>query len=386
MQNFKSVQTQMNKISGPILLTLLPILLLGCQPKEISSAKIHIQNRDWQKAIELLEQAVVAHPTNPEAHFLLGKAYGDKSRFKDMKKQFGESLKISTKFQQEIFDEIEKHWINHYSKGIKAQNGRDFKLAEKLLKTAILIDWTKKEAYHKLAANYVETNQPKKALLIYENLLKESPNDLNMLMAAGNLFYKQKRYEDVVRVLKQVLEIEPDHRDALANLALSYDSMGKSAEAFTIYQKVVAANPLDKDLIFLLGVHQYNRNHFTKAIELFERVLELSPGEFESTSNIGNAYLSIAEDLRAKIKSSVKGPATAREIQQLKTEAILAYNKVIPYFEKALEMQPNHPLLWRNLGVAYINTGESEKGRQAFLKAQEWELRSVSDSPDVSSR
>ena len=130
----------MNKISRPILLTLLPILLLGCQPKEITSAKIHIQNRDWQKAIELLEQAVVAHPTNPEAHFLLGKAYGDKSRFRDMKTQFRESIKISTKFQQEIFDEIENHWINHYNKGIKAQNGRNFKLAEKLFKTAILID------------------------------------------------------------------------------------------------------------------------------------------------------------------------------------------------------------------------------------------------------
>ena len=89
MQNFKAVPTQINKISRLFLLTLLPILLLGCQPKEISSAKIYIQKRDWQKAIELLEQAVVAHPNNPEAHFLLGKAYGDKSRFKDMKKQFG---------------------------------------------------------------------------------------------------------------------------------------------------------------------------------------------------------------------------------------------------------------------------------------------------------
>jgi len=376
----------MNKISRPILLALLPILLLGCQPKEITSAKIHIQNRDWQKAIELLEQAVVAHPTNPEAHFLLGKAYGDRSWYKEMKKQFAESLRISTKFQQAILNEIENHWIHHYSKGLKAQNGRNFKLAERLFKTAILIDRTKKEAYNKLAANYVETNQPKKALLIYENLLKKSPDDLNLLMAAGNLFYNQTRFEDVIRVLKKVLEIEPDHRDALANLALSYDSMGKADEAFTIYQQVVEANPRDKDLIFLLGVHYYNGNHFTKAIELFERVLELSPGEFESTSNIGNAYLSIAENLRAKIKSSVNGPATAREIQQLKTEAILTYSKVIPYFEKALEMKPNHPVLWRNLGVAYMNTGESEKGRQAFLKAEEWELKSVSESLNGSSR
>lgn len=365
----------MNKSRRTILLTLLPILLLGCQPKEITSAKIYIQKRNWQKAIELLEQAVVTHPNNPEGHFLLGQAYGDQSRYREMKKQFGESLGISPKFQPAILQTIENHWITLYNKGIKAQNDRNFKLAENLLKTAILIDPSKREAYNTLAANYIEANQPRQALLIYEKLLKETPDDINLLIATGNLFYIQKRFDDVVRVLKKVLEIEPDHRDAMANLALSYDSLGKTDEALTAYQKAVMANPLDKDLIFLLGVHHYNRSHFTKAIELFKQVLELSPGEFESTSNIGNAYLSIAEDLRAKIKSLANSTFTAGEIQQLKTEAILTYMKVIPYFKKALEMQPHHPTLWINLGVAYVNSGENEKGQEALLKAEEWKLK-----------
>ena len=180
--------------------------------------------------------------------------------------------------------------------------------------------------------------------------------------------------------------IEPDHRDAMANLALSYDSLGKTDEALTAYQKAVAANPFDNDLVFLLGVHHYNLSNFTKAIELFERVLELSPGEFESTSNIGNAYLSIAEDLRAKIKSLANGTFTAGEIQQLKAEAILTYSKVIPYFKKALEMQPQHPTLWINLGVAYVNSGENEKGQEALLKAEEWKLKLGDESKGQSTQ
>lgn len=383
MRNFKSVSGQTSKVLGVFFLSL---ILTGCQSKEITSAKIYIQKRNWEKAIELLEQAVAIHPNNPEAHFLLGKAYGDRSRYKDMKKQFGESLRISTKFQHAIQREIENHWIIQYSKGLKAQNGKDFQLAEKLLKNAILINPSKKEAYNTLAANYVETNQPKQALLIYENSLKETPNDINLMIAAGNLFYIQKRFDDVVRILKKVLQIEPSHRDALANLALSYDSLGKTDKALTAYQKAVEANPQDTGLIFLLGVHHYNRNNFTKAIELFERVLELNPGEFESTSNIGNAYLSIAEDLRAKIKSSVNGTSTPSQIQQLKTEAILTYTKVIPYLEKALEIQPNHPNLWINLGLAYINSGKNQKGQEAFLKAEEWKLKLVDDSEDEASR
>lgn len=367
-----------------LLLPLLSILITACQPKEITSAKIYILSNDWDRAIEMLEQAVEAHPNNAEAHFLLGKAYGDRLRYKEMRREFQTSLQISAKFQQKILAETENHWINNYSAGIRAQSNVDFKRAEKLFKTAITINPGKREAYKKLAVNYIDTNQPDQAVKIYSKLLEESPNDIELLMAVGSLYYSQRKFDKVVPVLKRVLEIEPDHHDALTNLALSYDSMGRVDKALIAFQKAVEANPLDKDLIFLLGVHYYKRSNFVKAIEIFERVLELSPGDFESTSNIGNAYLSIAEELRAKLKSRANGSHTPAEIQEIKTKAILNYKKVIPYLEKALDMQPNHPVLWQNLGVAYINTGENEKGKEAFLKAEELKLQSVSDSPDGS--
>ena len=90
--------------------------------------------------------------------------------------------------------------------------------------------------------------------------------------------------------------------------------------------------------------------------------------------------------MTAKIKSLANGTFTAGEIQQLKTEAILTYKKVIPYFEKALKMQPHHPTLWINLGITYVNSGENEKGQEAFLKAEEWQLKLADESNGQSSQ
>ncbi|MFQ6112991.1 MAG: tetratricopeptide repeat protein, partial [bacterium] len=353
----------------------IPVILnlLGCQPKEVTSAKIYIQNDNWDKAIEQLETAVKTYPNNSEAHFLLGQAYGKKGLYKEMNKEFNTSLKISNKFAQEINAEREVYWIENYNAGIKAADNEDFQKAEAFIISAIVINPSKYEAHRKLAIIYQQTNEVEKALAIYNKLLEKNPNDLELLLSAGDLYYQQQKFEEVVAILSRVLEMEPQNRDALLNLALSYDSLGKPNEATKLYQQAVEANPLDKDLIFLFGVHHYKLKNYKQAIRLFQQVLELSPDDFEATSNIGNAYLSIAESERQKLKnvSFNSNIYSAEQIQRIKNNAISNYKKAVPYLERALEIEPDHPNLWRNLGVAYINSGEKEKGEQAFLKSEE---------------
>lgn len=347
--------------------------LVGCQPKEVTSAKIHIQNNNWDKAIGELESAVEAYPNNAEAHFLLGQAYGKKGLYKEMNKEFITSLKISNNFEQEIAAEREWHWIGNYNAGIKAADNEKFQKAEALIVSAIIINPSKYEAHKKLAFIYQKTNEFEKAISVYNKLLEKRPNDVELLLAVSSLYYQQQKFEKVVPFLNKVLEIEPQNRDALLNLALSYDSLGQPSEATKLYQQAVEAYPLDKELVFLFGAHQYKLKNYKHAIQLFQQVLDLSPDDFGAISNIGNAYLSIAERERQKLKpvNFNSNTHSAEKIQHIKNNAILNYQKAIPYLERALEIQPNHPNLWRNLGVAYINSGDKEKGEQAFLKSEE---------------
>lgn len=352
-------------------------LLTACQPKEITTAKIYIQADNWDDALGQLERAVEAHPKNAEAHFLLGRAYGHYGRFEDMNQEFRTSLALSDKFIREITAEREKQWIQQYNVATQAIKEDRYESAAEALDRAILIDSTRYEAHKKLAFTYLKLDEPEKALQLYQELADRDPSDVDLLMSIGNLYYSQEQFDKVVPVLEKVLSIEPNYRDALANLALCYDALGETNKAEVAFGKAIDANPEDKDLVFLFAVHRYNRKQYTEAIQLFEQVLTMSPDDFESISNIGNAYLSLAESTRMKLKESRSGALPAEQTIELKNQAIKNYKRAIPYLEQALDAQPDHPQLWRNLGVAYINTGEKEKGEQAFMRAEDLQIQSA---------
>jgi tetratricopeptide (TPR) repeat protein len=364
------------RIHGFLFLALLTAAVVGCQPKEVTRAKIYIQNHEWDWAIVQLEDAVKNYPDNPEAHFLLGQVYGNKWRFKKMAQHFEQSLALSEKFKALIAGERERHWVEQINAGIIAIDKQEYDRAETFFNAAIVIDPSKIEAQKKLALLYLKTNRLEQALLLYENMAATNSMDLQTLISMANLYSTQGKYEDAISLLKRILEMEPGHRDALTNLALAYEATGKPAEAEAAFEQAVTAHPLDAELIFLYAEHHYKRGSYEKAIQLFERVLELRPQDFEATANIGSAYFGLAENVRKQLQIANDGAYSADEIKKMQARAIADYKNSIPYLKKAIELRPDQPDLWRNLGVAYLNTGERKLGEEAFLKAEELRLNS----------
>lgn len=359
-------------LTGLMLLIATSPVFLGCQSKELTAAKMYMQRNEWGRAIGQLELAAETYPKDAEVHYLLGRAYGMHGRYEEMIEEMDVSWQLSDQFHKQITAVREHYWIQKYSAAITAQDEENYEKAEADLKLAIKLVPSKHVAYKKLAVNYLKTEQPDKALLLYERLLQQTPNDLDLLISTANLHYSQGAYSRAIDMLEKVLNIEPDHRDALANLALAYDAHGDIEEAQQAFNRAIVANPKDKDLIFLFGVHHYRSENYQRAIQLFEQVLDLKANDFEALANIGNAYLSIAEDLRQQFKSTngLDADASAK-VLKLRNDILAHYKKAIPYLEKALEVQPNNPTLWENLGIAYVNTGAIERGEDAFLRAEE---------------
>ena len=77
-------------------------LLIFCQSKQVTSAKVYMQQEKWDKAIEQLELAVQLYPNDAEAHYLLGKGYAVRGEREKMNEMFDQSLKLSPKFEQQI--------------------------------------------------------------------------------------------------------------------------------------------------------------------------------------------------------------------------------------------------------------------------------------------
>ena len=345
------------------------VLMTACQTKEVTSAKVYIQQDNWDKAIEQLEQAVKLYPNDAEAYYLLGEGYGNQGKWAKMNEAFDKSLENSPTFEAQIKSNREKYWVTTFNSGVSRINGGDIEGAIKQFKTCLIIDPKRAEAYKNLAYAYTRSNNLDAAKNVYEEFLKVEPDNMETMQALASIYFQLKKYEPVVELEKKALKLEPENSDAIANLALAYDFLGKKDEAIDTYSKALAKNPDDKDLLFNLARLYYMNNKYDKAIELFQKVIKLDPNDFDSNLNVGNAYLSMGESYR---KELVKKENDGKEITKEEKEKLVGFFKQsIPYLEKAKSIKPENANLWSNLGVAYVQTGNAEKGKECFDKADE---------------
>lgn len=342
-------------------------LFFACQSKEVTSAKVYIQQNNWDKAIEQLEMAIKAYPNDAEAYYLLGEGYGNQGRWKEMNEMFNKSLELSPKFATQIKNSREKYWVNNFNSGVNRISGGDVKGAIKQFKICLEIEPERIEAYRNLAVAYIRADSLEKAKEVFDKALELKPDDRDLLLAAAQINFTLKNYAAVVDLMKKLLEQNPEDKDAIVNLALAYDYLGEKEKAMQEYRNALEKNPNDKDLLFNLGRLYYLNHDYDKAIELFRKVTELNPDDYDSNLNVGNAYLSMGDNYRKQLvaKEDKGETVTKEEVAKLKS----FYEKAIPYLEKALSIKNDDPNAWNNLGVAYVNIGNAEKGKECFDKA-----------------
>lgn len=356
-------------------LAVLLAALMGCQPKEVTSAKVYIQQDDWDKAIEQLEQAVKTYPNDAEAHYLLGKGYGMKGRFEEMNKEFDASLTIGPKFQNEIEFERNKYWVENFNKGVKAFNAQKHDEAIDAFTTAITVTPDKPESYRNRGVAYIRLDKTEQAISDLQKALELEPDHINTLTNLGLVQMQADKSEEAIATFEKILQLDPKNTDAISQLGILYDKTGQTEKAMQSYKDALAEDPENPDLLFNYARLLYQTKQYQKAIDTLLPLLDKNPEDFEANLTIADAYLQMADAKRKEANEleTSEGELNAAKVMQLRKDAQALYKKGIPYLEKSAEIKPDLRSIWYNLGIAYINTGEKEKGEAAFKKADELE-------------
>jgi superkiller protein 3 len=208
-----------------------------------------------------------------------------------------------------------------------------------------------------LALVYSLMNEDSLAIIRYKQAIQRDPTNLEVQSTLGLVYYRNKMYDDAIQVLQGVVDkAEPGsdlYNKAIQNIAYSYDLKDEKDKAIEIYTDVLKSRPDDADTWFNLGRLYYMQGQnlekadpkradlFKKAINCFKEVIRISPEDFDSNLNVAQAMLEME-----------------------------MWNDAIPYYEKAVELNPDSQLAWNNLGVCYVRTGKMDKGKAAFDKAE----------------
>ena len=267
-------------------------LVAGCTNKYATSGKIAMKSKNYEKAIHDFNLALEADSTNPEAHYLLGDAYKNKSDYDAMNKHYDAASRLSPKYNDDIKNVRDSLWGAFWTSGTEKAKQQKYPEALADFQVAIKVLPTRYEAYTNAGyafQNMVATDSTylDSAYTYYQRALDLDRTNVNVLLNFGYLAYNLGKLQQADSMFIAVLERDPQNIDALTRRGEIADQLERYEEAATFYNKALEIDPSLNNVWFNLGVVYFQRLKKLEDAELaFSRAVDLLPSDLNAQINL----------------------------------------------------------------------------------------------------
>ena len=151
----------------------------------------------------------------------------------------------------------------------------DLQRAEESMRRAIEIDSKYIPAYEALAALYLRTGQPDRAVVEYLKITELRPDHANAYLALGMIESGRGNHEAAEQYYRRVLSIRPNDPVSANNLAALYSEYGRGNgdEAMRLAQEVVRRFPDNAGFADTLGWVYYKNGLYPSAVEQLRKAV-----------------------------------------------------------------------------------------------------------------
>jgi len=183
---------------------------------------------------------------------------------------------------------------------------------------------------------------------VYGRILEIEPDHPDALHFLGVLFHQRGRGDAAVELIEKSIALQPGQPDRYNNLGNVLVELGRLPEATRAYEKAVALQPGHADAYNNLGAVLRARGQFQEAAAAYQKAIDLDPNHVNAYNNFGNLLSS-----RGMVKEA------------------------LDYYCKAVTAMPSHAPSRKLLGIAYYRIGQIERAANVF---RDW-LRDEPDNP-----
>jgi TolB-like protein/Tfp pilus assembly protein PilF len=222
----------------------------------------------------------------------------------EIARQVSEKLKVKLLGHTQIARDVDPEAYSLYLQGLyvfRQRGPENMPTARSLLEQSLAIDSEFGEAWGVLAAVYTEMvnfsliPRVEGVALIRDAMDKAQQYAPNLAYVWGldgyitkNLFWD---WSSAHSKLDRAYELAPGNQVILGWRASLFASLGKIAEAVTLYEKALSLDPLRLSMHSALGLVYIKAGRFDDAIEIFEKQLRLDPDYHWAHSNKGKVWL-----------------------------------------------------------------------------------------------
>ena len=175
-------------------------------------------------------------------------------------------------------------------------------------------------------------------------------------------------------IYQQVLQVQPNHPDALHLLGDIFRQRGNIEIAVDLIDKAIDANPGEQIYYNSLGNVLQVQGRLDAAIESYRKALRLKPDYAEAYSNLGNVLLADGRPDEAVgncRKALLIKPDYAEAYGNL-GNALLAQGRpdeAVESYRRALLLKPDYAEAYNNLGTVLLAQGRSDDAVESYRKA-----------------
>lgn len=238
------------------------------------------KNRDFKTAIEHYYKSLSLSPDNPDILSMIGDCYiglGDIDRAKNY---YDTALEIDKSHKETLLGLINVYRLQ-----------KDLPKTEEYLKELLKVE--KDFSYHKeLVESYFSSSKVKEARCFIKNVMLEKfPNSDECYYLLGVCDAKEERYEDASENFYKALELNPDNLDVRIALGKLFYCENRFEDAKNIFQYALSLNFNLKEPHYYMGLIYSALENYEEAIAEFKFVVEaIDATDINSYMNLGLCY------------------------------------------------------------------------------------------------
>lgn len=255
-----------------------------------------------------------------------------------------------------------------FNAGVKSYNDKDYdkaianyKLASQLNPTdttAVLYGAYAMEAKQDYAGAKASYNQ-----LLVMDTYKSKPAPVSVYTRLLQIARQENNPVEAQKVLKEALVVYPNNKSFLIEDLNASMTRGNSEAALEKINKTIAADPTNANLYAVrAGIYDQQKKSDLAQVD-YKKAIELDPKNFDAQYNMGIYNFNQAANLYTKA-SKLDLKTYQAKGRPLEAQGKKYFESSVPYFEKALEIQPNDAATMSALQKVYFRLGRNADSKR----------------------
>ena len=209
---------------------------------------------------------------------------------------------------------------------------------------------------------------------LYNQVLKIDPNHSQALKNIAIIFINLKDYQKAKECYEKAVEIDPNSADAYYNLGIIFKELKEYQKAKSCYEKADNIQPNNTIIQTNLGIIFKDLGENQKAKDCYEKAIKINPNNAKAHYNLGVIYKDSGELQKAKIcyKKVIEINPNEQETHNslgIIFQELGEYQKAKDFYKKAIEINPNYGDAYYNIGQLLHESGEYHLAENYLKKA-----------------